>query len=246
MATSRGGYPSRVTSSQRRLPVHRRTPECVELMVANGQQPTDSSSAESLTVNETGLRALQIAPPKGSRAATANRWKVNEMMTKCLPRRDSALAVSIGEGESNGGANAGHGREDALSNVGSSRGQLNGHLAADALAPTHRIEVRTFRRRQITTEAAARQGAGSAVRTESGPRISSRHVRALASRARESALFNGSTSTEGGAFRSSNLIGTGTPHASSTSPPDRCLDGDTNQIFNQCAGQVLTAFPVRT
>lgn len=46
MATPDGGYPSPVTSYERRIPVHRRAPECVDKSIANGQQPTEPIKCE--------------------------------------------------------------------------------------------------------------------------------------------------------------------------------------------------------
>jgi len=37
MPASRGGYPSTVTPNERRLPAHERAPECVGILMANGQ-----------------------------------------------------------------------------------------------------------------------------------------------------------------------------------------------------------------
>ena len=48
MPTSRGGYPLPVTSSERRLPVYGRAPECVVIVVASGQLSTDSVGADGL------------------------------------------------------------------------------------------------------------------------------------------------------------------------------------------------------
>lgn len=37
MPASRGGYPPTVTSDNRRLPAYGRAPECVGILMANGQ-----------------------------------------------------------------------------------------------------------------------------------------------------------------------------------------------------------------
>jgi len=55
MPTSSGGYPTAVTSSQRRIPAFKRAPECVEISMANGQQPTDFLRRETTAIGRIGF-----------------------------------------------------------------------------------------------------------------------------------------------------------------------------------------------
>ena len=76
------------------------------ILIAIGQQPTNSFGAESLTINEIGLSGTPLTPREGSRHATADERNVKQnLLTIDLPSRDSAIAVSVGRGQSNGAAN---------------------------------------------------------------------------------------------------------------------------------------------
>jgi len=88
MATPEGGYPSPVTSSERRLPVHERAPECVSISIAIGQQSTNPTGAGPFAVNGPGFRHHHSPTPKGQRTADG-RGRAGQL-TKRLPGLDSA------------------------------------------------------------------------------------------------------------------------------------------------------------
>ena len=69
MVVPDGGYPSPVTSSERRLPVHERTPECVGGI--DGQRPTTHKPQQCGTVDNqrSRLRAPRSSLPKGQTTA---------------------------------------------------------------------------------------------------------------------------------------------------------------------------------
>ena len=106
MPTSSGGYPTAVTSSQRRIPAFKRAPECVEISMANGQQPTDLLRRETTAIGRIGFgRPLHRRRRVGR--TNSQRRPIGRTLVKCVPRRDSAMAVSVGGGPRIDGANTG-------------------------------------------------------------------------------------------------------------------------------------------
>jgi hypothetical protein len=91
MVASEGGYPLPVTS--KRLPACGRAPDCVEELIANGQQSTDSSGAAS-SIFERSASGVSSFLTKGSHRNN-QRYRHGETSTKGLPRRDS-VSGSIG------------------------------------------------------------------------------------------------------------------------------------------------------
>ena len=55
MPASEGGYLSPVTSNEGRVPVRKRTPNCVLRLIANGQQSTDSFGAGQPIIGRAGF-----------------------------------------------------------------------------------------------------------------------------------------------------------------------------------------------
>jgi len=88
MTTPEGGYPSPVTSDERRLPVHERAPECVSISIANGQQSTNPTGASPFAVNGPGFGHHRSPTPKGRRT-TDGRGRAGRL-TNRLPGLDSA------------------------------------------------------------------------------------------------------------------------------------------------------------
>lgn len=96
-----------VTSNQRRLPARGRAPECVGISMANGQQPTDILRRETAPIGGIGFGRPLRAHQRVGRT-NGQRRRADGTVVKGVPRRDSAVAVSVGGGSRIDGANLGH------------------------------------------------------------------------------------------------------------------------------------------
>ena len=84
--------------ARRRLPVHRRTPECVGPNVwPSASNPQKSRRATSLAVSEAGYRRSINIRRRVNESLTANGRDIRAIVNS-RPRRDSAMAVSVGGG----------------------------------------------------------------------------------------------------------------------------------------------------
>ena len=98
MSASEGGSPSPVTSNERRLPVHECTPECIGQIT--NHWPTTHRFPQCRIAHNGRIR-LQAQPPNRQRVnrVDGQRLRSKGRESPLPPGRDSAMAVSVGQGE---------------------------------------------------------------------------------------------------------------------------------------------------
>lgn len=84
---------------RRRLPVHRRAPECVERIIS--QWPTTHRFPRSAIARSrrTRLRTRRSSAEGLTKVANGRRRRRANARASGFPRRDSAMAISVGEGK---------------------------------------------------------------------------------------------------------------------------------------------------
>ena len=106
MSASEGGYPFPVTFPKKRLPTCGRTPDCVEELIANGQQSTDSFDATSSIFEKAGFGCLTILTGRVA-VSDGRQREIASHLPKASPVATALVAVSVGEGRSIGYADEG-------------------------------------------------------------------------------------------------------------------------------------------